>query len=96
MSEKLNVKSVTSTKKSRKTQKQPSDPINEKYHNLLVQSEKILTEWKKCSIAGNILINEEILAKKKEHFCEGKQIETIVARIIRGEFKVLSNTFSKF
>ena len=74
MSEKLNQKSVTSTKKSKKPQKQPSDPINEKYHNLLVQSEKILTEWKKCSVAGKIIIKEEILAKKKEHFCEGKQI----------------------
>ena len=44
MSEKLNKKSVTSTKKSKKPQKQPSDPINEKYHNLLVQSDKILSE----------------------------------------------------
>ena len=78
MSEKIDKKGVTSIKKSKKPQKQPSDPINEKYHNLLVQSEKILSEWKKCSVAGNILINEEILAKKKEHFCEGKQIQTMV------------------
>jgi len=67
MSEKANVslKNVSSTKKSKKLQKQSTDPINEKYHKLLLLFEKVLTDWKKCSVSGSSIINE-ILAKKKE------------------------------
>ena len=72
MSEKANVslKNVSSTKKSKKLQKQSTDPINEKYHKLLFLFEKVLTDWKKCSVPGNSIINE-ILAKKKEQFNSG-------------------------
>ena len=72
MSEKVNVslKNVSSTKKSKKLQKQSTDPINEKYHKLLLLFEKLLTDWKKCSVSGSSIINE-ILAKKKEQLSSG-------------------------
>ena len=72
MSEKANVslKNVSCTKKSKKLQKQSTDPINEKYHKLLLLFEKVLIDWKKCSVSGSSIINE-ILAKKKEQFSSG-------------------------
>jgi len=71
MSEKLNSsqKNVSSTKKTKRSQKQTIDPISEKFDNLMKLCDKVLTDWKKCSLSGNKIINEEILAKKKEQFC---------------------------
>jgi len=71
MSEKLNSsqKNVSSTKKTKRSQKQTIDPMSEKFDNLLKLCDKLLTDWKKCSVSGNKIINEEILAKKKEQFC---------------------------
>jgi len=70
MSEKLNSsqKNVSSTKKTKRSQKQTIDPMSEKFDNLLKLCDKLLTDWKKCSVSGNKIINEEILAKKKEQF----------------------------
>lgn len=63
-------------KKSKKHQKQSTDPIDDKYHKLLLLFEKILTDWKKCSVSGNSIINEEILAKKKEQF-SSEELSTV-------------------
>ena len=70
----LNQKTVSSSKKSKKSLKQTSDPISEKYSNLLKVFDKVLTDWKKCSVSGSKIINEEILAKKKEQHCLGKSL----------------------
>jgi len=71
MSDKMNSsqKNVPSTKKTKRSQKQTIDPISEKFENLLKLCDKVLADWKKCSVLGNKILNEEILAKKKEQFC---------------------------
>ena len=74
MSDKMNSsqKNVPSTKKTKRSQKQTIDPISEKFDNLLKLCDKVLADWKKCSVLGNKILNEEILVKKKEQFCSGK------------------------
>ena len=70
MSEK-SIMNSSNSKKSKKAQKTQPNPIIEKFYKLLVSFDKILTDWKNCSLSGNPVITEDILSRKKDQFSTG-------------------------
>ena len=74
MSEKSFVNQVSSSnsKKIKKLRKPQTNPVQEKFSNLLLSFDKSLTEWKNSSISGNTIIRDDILSKKKAEFSSGK------------------------